>query len=176
MIPLSLPGVAIFESSHGPAVSVPSWNTPTHSLHPVSFSSTWWERRQRTFLHSWVLDAALITTPETETWSCSCRLLASAPVSVFVSICLFARIRFFFFPETERCLTQRSRLHAGIVGWAKLASRRISVYLARASSAVTSTHPRHPWVNIPITSQRRPVSIHAAPRPSSSRGSPEAAH
>lgn len=38
---------------------------------PCLVLSTWWERRQRTFLHSWVLDAALITTPETETWSLS---------------------------------------------------------------------------------------------------------
>ncbi len=80
---LSFPWVAIFEPSDGPAVSVPSWNKLTLSP-PCLVLSTWWERRQRTFLHSWVLDAALITTPETETWALS------------VSSCLFHSVVFLF--------------------------------------------------------------------------------
>lgn len=80
-----------------------------------------------------------------------------------------------FSPETESHIRQHGSLHTGITSRANLASWLRSVYLAHSSSAVTSAHPRHPWVNIPITSQRRPVSIQH-PRPSSSCGSPEAAH
>lgn len=84
------PPVAIFESSDGLAVSVPSWNKLTLSP-PRLVLSTWWERRQRTFLHSWVLDAALITTPETETWSlsvCSCLCFAQSSSHSFFFFCL----------------------------------------------------------------------------------------
>ena len=89
----SFPWVAIFESSAGSAVSVPSWNKLTLSL-PRLLLPTWWERRQRTFLHSWVLDAALITAPETETWSlgvCSCLCFAQSPCEshLFVSTFVF---------------------------------------------------------------------------------------
>lgn len=146
----------------------PSWNKPKLSP-PRLVLSTWWERRQRTFLHSWVLDAALITPPETGTWSlsvCSCLFR-----SVFFSFCLFVfvfvSLRLFghiqtstvFGLNTQSRITQFSCLHTGIVSKAILASWLHSVYLARSSSAVTSAHPSHTWVNIPITSQRRPVSV-----------------
>lgn len=143
---LSFPLMAIFESSDGPAAWVPCWN-----MH----LSTWWERRQWTFLHSWVLDAALITTPETETWSlsaCSCLVLFifSFPlfVSLFVSLCL------------------KVRLPCIIIAQCLPGTLFFSGRVCPPQSPL-SQHPHY----FPTSS-----GLHPAPRPSSSRGSPEAAH
>lgn len=77
-----------------------------------------------------------------------------------------------FPPDIESCITQ----HGSPTHWhhqqSGITIAQLFIWLA-SSSAVTSTHLRHLWVNILVTSQRRPVSS-PAPAPSSSHGSSEA--
>lgn len=96
-------------------------------------------------------------------------------VHLYLPLGLFCRMQAPHPPPQRKLNNAHNCLKTGIVSKANLASCVHSVYLARSASAVTSAHLSHPWVNIPITSQRRPVSIYPVPRPSSYRGSPEAA-
>lgn len=72
--------------------SIGSFLMRTDTFHPPHLAvQSWWERRQRTFLHSWVLDPAFIATPERETRSFSvCLWLCLAKSHLFVYIFVFS--------------------------------------------------------------------------------------
>lgn len=154
---------------------LPETNRPSP---PSLLLSTWWERRQRTFLHSWVLDAALITTPETETRSlsassCLCLTRSSSHSSFFFPLLSFSQR-----PTTSTVFSISDSMAAyALASQAKLIWHRDCTVFTWHALLQWSHPPTLVTLEStsPLLPKRRPVSIQS-PRPSSSCGSPEAAH